>query len=140
MSCDILMHTKDEKELSASTKFYSKTTTLSKTLSFKSSRKKTRNRYNKRDDQYPFTFRKTHKTSENCFISTAVITIKDKSFKIALNSIKLKKACVKRKAAMPNIGKSISKISAEITKSDGEMWMSKMWITHMDKHKLAQVT
>ena len=44
------------------------------------------------------------KTTENCFISPAVITIKkDKSVKIALDSRKLNDACVKRKAAMPNM-------------------------------------
>ena len=41
---------------------------------------------------------KTDKTTENCFISPAVITIKkDKSVKIALDSRKLNEACVKRK-------------------------------------------
>ena len=54
---------------------------------------------------------------ENCFISPAVITLKkDKSLKIALDSRKLNEACVKRKAAMPNMEELISKISGEITK------------------------
>ena len=70
---------------------------------------------------------KADKTTENCFISPAVITLKkDKSVKIALESRKLKEACVKRKAAMPNMEELISKISAEITKSNGEIWMSKI--------------
>ena len=68
---------------------------------------------------------KADKTTENCFIAPAVITIKkDKSVKIALDSRKLNEACVKRKAAMPNMEELISKISAEITKSNGEIWMS----------------
>ena len=33
---------------------------------------------------------------------------------------------MKRKAAMPNLEELISKISAEITKSNGELWMSKI--------------
>ena len=70
---------------------------------------------------------KADKTTENCFISPAVVTIKiDKSVKIALDSRKLNEACDKRKAAMPNMEELISKISAEITKNNGEIWMSKM--------------
>ena len=47
---------------------------------------------------------KADKTTENCFVSPAVITIKkDKSVKIALDSRKLNDACIKRKAAMPNM-------------------------------------
>ena len=47
---------------------------------------------------------KADKTTENCFISPAVITIKkDKSVKLALDSRKLNEAYVKRKAAMPNM-------------------------------------
>ena len=72
-------------------------------------------------------FEKADKTTENCFISPAVITVKkDKSVKIALDSRKLNEACVKRKAAMPNMEKLISKISAENTKNNGEIWMSKI--------------
>ena len=70
---------------------------------------------------------KPDKTTENCFISPAVITVKkDKLVKIALDSRKLNKACVKRKAAMPNMDEFIRKTSAEITKSNDEMWMSKI--------------
>ena len=70
---------------------------------------------------------KGDKTTENCLISPAVITIKtDKSLKIALDSRNLKEACFKRKAAMPNMEELISKISAEITKSNGEIWMPKI--------------
>ena len=67
------------------------------------------------------------KTTENCFISPAVITIKkDKSEKIALDSRKLNVACVKRKAAMPNMEELICKKSAGITKNNEEFWMSKI--------------
>ena len=63
---------------------------------------------------------KADKTTENCFISPAVITIKkDKSVTIALDSRKLNEACIKRKAAMPNMEGLISKISAKITKGEG---------------------
>ena len=70
---------------------------------------------------------KADETTENCFISPAVITIKkDKSVKIALDSRKLNEACIKRKAAMPNMEELISKISAKITNGEGEIWMSKI--------------
>ena len=62
---------------------------------------------------------KADKTTENCFISPAVITNKkDKSVKIALDARKLNEACVKRKAALPNMEELISKISTKITRSD----------------------
>ena len=51
---------------------------------------------------------------------------KDKSVKIALDSRKLNEVCVKRQAAMPNMEKLISIILAEITKNNGEIWMSKI--------------
>ena len=78
---------------------------------------------------------KSNKTTENCFISPAVITIKkDKSVKIALDSRKLNEACVKRKAAMPNVEDLISKISAEITKITVKIGCRRsIWITHTDK-------
>ena len=66
---------------------------------------------------------KADKTTENCFIIT---TKKDKSVKIALDSRKLSEACVKRKAAMPNMEELISKISVEITLNNAEIWMSKI--------------
>ena len=70
---------------------------------------------------------KADKTTENCFISPAVITIKKvKSVKIALDSRKLNEACKKRKAAMPNMEELISKTSAKITKGEREIWMSKI--------------
>ena len=70
---------------------------------------------------------KTDETTENCFISLAVITIKkDKSVKIALDSRNLNEACIKRKAAMPNMEELVSKISARITDGEGEIWMSKI--------------
>ena len=65
---------------------------------------------------------KADNTTEMCFISPAVITIKkDKSVKIALDSRKLNEAGVKRKAAMPNMEGLISKISAKITKGEGKI-------------------
>ena len=78
---------------------------------------------------------KADKTTVNGFISPAVITIKkDKSVKIALDSRKLNEACIKRKAAMPNMEALISKISAKNSKGDGDIWMSKStWITPMAK-------
>ena len=51
---------------------------------------------------------------------------KDKSVKRALDARKFNEACVKRKTAMPNLEELISKISAEITKNNGEIWMSKI--------------
>ena len=56
---------------------------------------------------------KADKTTENCFVSLAVIAIKkDKSVKIALDSRKLNESCIKRKATMPNMEELISQISA----------------------------
>ena len=70
---------------------------------------------------------KADETTENCFFSPAVITVKkDKSVEIALDSRKLNEACIKRKAAMPNMEELISKISVKITNSEGEIWMSKI--------------
>ena len=70
---------------------------------------------------------KADKTTENCFTSPAVISIKkDTSLKVALDSRKLNEACVKRKAAMPNMEELNSKISAENTTSDEEIWISKI--------------
>ena len=69
---------------------------------------------------------KADKTTENCFVSPAVITIeKDKLVEFALDSRKLNESCIKRKATMPNMEELISQISAKITQSDGEIWMSK---------------
>ena len=65
--------------------------------------------------------------TENCCISLAEISMKkDKLVKISIDSKKLNESCIKRKAAMPNMEELISKISAEITKSNGERWMSKV--------------
>ena len=62
---------------------------------------------------------KADKTTEKCFISPAVITIKkDKSVKRAVDSRKLNEAYIKRKAAMPNMEELISKISAKIPKAN----------------------
>ena len=70
---------------------------------------------------------KADETTKNFFISPAVTTIKkDKSVKIALGSRKLNEACVKRKAALPNMEEWISKSSVENTKNDGDIWMSKI--------------
>ena len=74
---------------------------------------------------------KADQTTENCFVSPAVITIKkDKSVKIALDSRKLNESCVKRKATIPNMEELISEIFAEITKSEGEIWMSKIGLDY----------
>ena len=64
---------------------------------------------------------KADNTTENCFISPAVITIKK-------DSRKFNEACITRKAAMLNMEELISKISAKITKGEGEgeIWMSKI--------------
>ena len=71
--------------------------------------------------------KKADQSTENCFVSPAVITIKkDKPVEKALDSRKLNKACVKRKTAIPNMKELISKILAEITKKEGEIWMSKI--------------
>ena len=65
---------------------------------------------------------KADKTTENFFLSPAVTTMnKDELTKIALASRKLNESCVKRKATMPNMEELISKISAKITKNDGEI-------------------
>ena len=74
---------------------------------------------------------KADKTTEKCFISPAVITIKkDKSVKTALDSRKQNEACIKRKAAMPNMEELISKIFAKTTRSEAEIWMSKIDIDY----------
>ena len=68
----------------------------------------------------------TDETTENFFMSPAVITIKkDRSVKIALDSRKLNESC-KKKTTMPNMEKLISLISAKITKNEGELWISKI--------------
>ena len=47
---------------------------------------------------------KADKTTENRFVSLAVITMKkDKSVKIAPDSRNLIEVCIKRKAVMPNM-------------------------------------
>ena len=69
--------------------------------------------------------KKADKRTEKCFVLPAVITIKkDKSVKLASDSRKLNDACIKRKAAMPNLEELISKISAKITEGNGDIWMS----------------
>ena len=46
---------------------------------------------------------KADRTTKTCFVSPAVITIKqDKSVKIALDSRKLNESCIKKKAGMTN--------------------------------------
>ena len=104
----------------------------------------TPNPYNKMGHQYPFIFKKQHeertgkinrkrhlekadKMTENCFVAPTVITIKkNKLVKIALESRKLNELCIKRKATMPNMEELFSKILAKITRSNGEIWMSKI--------------
>ena len=64
---------------------------------------------------------KTDETTENCFVSPTVVTIKkDILVKIALDSRKLTESCIKRKATMPNMEELISKIAANVTRNDGE--------------------
>ena len=71
-------------------------------------------------------FETADRTTEICFVSQAVITIKeDKSVKIALDSRKLNESSIKRNATMLNIAEVI-KIFAKITKSNDEIWMSKI--------------
>ena len=60
---------------------------------------------------------KANDIDENCFVSSAVITVKkDRSVKIALNSRKLNEITVKSKAQMPNMDELISRISRKIAK------------------------
>ena len=78
---------------------------------------------------------KANKTTENCFVSPAVVTVKeDKSVKIALDSRKLNESCIKRKATTPNMEDLISKKSAKITKSNGEIRMSKIDLDYAYGH------
>ena len=128
----------DARKLSANTKIYSKTTTQDLTIDI--NLKPDSKPIQQWGRPVPIHFQKTvkqeleklikaghlpkaDKTTENCFISPAVITIKkDKSVKIAPDSRKLNETCVKRKASMPNMEELISKISAEITKNNDEIW------------------
>ena len=65
--------------------------------------------------------------TENCFISPAVITKKkDKLVRIALDSRKLNESRIKTKVALPIMEELIRKISAQITKSNWGIWMSKI--------------
>ena len=70
---------------------------------------------------------KANNIDANCFISPAVITVKeDKSVKVALDSRKLNEITIKRKAQMPNMEELISRISRKT--ADGpadEIWISK---------------
>ena len=136
-------NTKDENETSTNTKTYSKTIILSKKdLTIDIQLKKDVKHVQQKRRPVPIHFqkivreqekliekghlKKADKTTENCFISPAVITIKkDKPVKIALHSRKLNEACVK-KAARLNMEELISKISAEITKNDIDVWMPKI--------------
>ena len=68
---------------------------------------------------------KADKTTENCFVSSAMITIKkDNSAKKTLDAQNLNQACFKKKATVPRV-EVISKILAKFTKHSGEKWMSK---------------
>ena len=71
---------------------------------------------------------KANNIDENCFVSPAVITVKkDKSVKIALDSRKLNKMTIKRKAEMPNMEELISRISRKIAdRPADEIWTSKL--------------
>ena len=84
---------------------------------------------------------KADQTTENCFVSPAVITMKkDKLVKIAIDSRKLNESCEKRKATMPNKEELISKISTEITKSKGEVWMSKIDLDYAYENLKKEIT
>ena len=66
-------------------------------------------------------------TTENCFVSVAVITVEKESMKSALDSRKLNEATVKRKDHMPNMEELISKISRKISKEQtGILWITKL--------------
>ena len=71
---------------------------------------------------------KANNIDENCFVSPAVITVKnDKSVKIALDSRKLNEITIKRKAQMHNMEEPISRISRK--NADGptdKIWTSKL--------------
>ena len=70
---------------------------------------------------------KADETTENCFVSPAVFTMKkDKSVKIALYFRKLNESCIKRKATRPNIKELISNFCATFTKNNREICMSKI--------------
>ena len=73
---------------------------------------------------------KTVKRTKNCFVSPVVVTIKrDKLVKLSLDSRKLNKSFIKRKATLPSKGtieEIISNILARNKKSDGKIWMSKI--------------
>ena len=70
---------------------------------------------------------KADKTTEDCFVPLAVITIKkDESVKYALDSRKVNKSCIKRKTTMTNMKQLTSKKPEKITKSNGEKCMSKI--------------
>ena len=79
---------------------------------------------------------KADKTTENCFISPAVITIKkDKSVKIALDSRKLNEACVKRKRQQcQTLRYSLAKYQPRSRKIMVKFGCQKLiWIIHTDK-------
>ena len=70
---------------------------------------------------------KANTIDETCFVSPAVITIKeDKLVKIALDSRKLNEKTVKRKAQMPNMEELTSRISIKMENGmSAETWISK---------------
>ena len=60
---------------------------------------------------------KINNVDEDCFVSPAVITIKnDGSVKIALDSRKLNDSCIKMRPHMPNMEELLNQISVEITR------------------------
>ena len=76
-----------------------------------------------------FFFRAGKKTNHKI---NSVLTnhLKDKLVKITLDSRKLNESCVERKTTMPHVEDLISKISAEVTKNDGEVWMPEIGLDY----------
>ena len=70
---------------------------------------------------------KGDKTTENCFISTAVNIIKRQIGQNSAGFEKTKRGmCKKKSSKAEHVEELISKISAEITKNDVDIWMSKI--------------
>ena len=65
--------------------------------------------------------------TEDCFVSLAVKTVKNKSIKIPLDSRKLNEATIKRKAQMPNMEELVSRISRKTSEeTESETMITKL--------------
>ena len=65
--------------------------------------------------------------TEDCFVSPAVITVNNKSIKIALDSRKLNEATIKRNAQLPNMEELISRISQKLSEeTESEITITKL--------------